>query len=149
VRAVRGTNIGIEPIRDSQGAQVLDQYVETQEHRLPAFDKSFLHRRGQAAASISSSECVGRKKILAHLSRLMPLRPARAKNALDALRAAHLDDGLHVAEIDAKVETGRTHHRLQLPLVQGLLHPVAQLHIYRPVMKRQRTGEVGCDINSD
>src|SRR5579872_1149870 len=83
---------------------------------------------------------------LAHLPRLMAAAACPLQKTGYPLRAAYLDDRLHRPEIDAQIEARRTDHRLQLPFVQRLFHPVAQLHIDGAMMQGDRARQIGTYI---
>src|SRR5215469_5018260 len=121
--------IGIEPFGYGQCAQVLNEDVETKQHRLPVLDQSFSYGRFQCRGLHELQRMRRQEEYLAHLPRLMPAAARPLQKTRYSLGTAYLDDRLYRPEIDAEVQAGRTDNCLQLPLMQGLLYPVAQFHV--------------------
>ena len=51
----------------------------------------------------------------------------KEKKTRHPFRAAHLNNGLHWPEIDPQVQRARADHGLQVPFVQRILNPIAQV----------------------
>ena len=137
------TGVGlVEPVPHSQGAEPLDEDVPTQHEGHLGLDVAVLDGRAQGGR-FDELEAVGGHEVdFAVGAGAVAASAGALDHARDTLGAADLDDRIHGMEVDAQVEGGRAHHRAQAAVVQGVLHPLAQLLGDGPVVHGQEASPI-------
>ena len=85
----------------------------------------------------------GYKVYFAGSTRLVAAAPCPLDKTGHPLRAAHLDDALHRAEVHPQVEAGGADYRFEAALMEGRLHPIAQLTADRTVVHGNSSSQIG------
>ena len=132
-----------ESIPDRQRAQELNEDVKRPDHGPAGLDFTRFHRLAEGRRLQELQPERGQEMNLALRTRLVSA-PARALHeAGHPLRSADLDDGLDRPEIDPEIQRTGADHRLEPPVVQGVLDPEAQLLADAPVVQCNGPRQVG------
>ena len=137
--------IGSKSIPDGQRAKELDQHIKRTHQGLPWLNPLSGHRIAQGTG-LNQLQPVGRQEEnAADCSRLVTGTTRPLHEARHAFGAAYLHDGFDRPEVDPEVQRTRTNHGLQVPFVQGILHPIAEVFRDGAVVQR----EDPCEVRSD
>src|SRR5687768_9600021 len=119
--------IGVEPVRNCERKEILDEHIEGSDIGNPVLYDAALYCFAQTR-SFHQFKAVRRNKVNpAYRSGLVAASARALKKTRHSLGAADLYDSFHRPEIDTEIKTGSTNDSLEFPFMQLFLHPAAQL----------------------